>query len=421
MKRLMVVSIVLVLLMALSISSVSSQEKIKLILSIHTDFNREGLDDYLRLYEQLNPHIEIVKEVTPFEDYLKKIQIAEVSGRGADLYHVYSLWGVELVRSGILDEPPAEVKEDVMKNYVPVAVSGVTIDGDIWGIPTEIDNYMLVYNKRLLAEGGYTEPPKTWDELVEMAKNLTKFDDKGNISQYGFTFLAGWDSAVVHPFLAMLWSNGGEFLSPDFKKCLVNSPEGVEALEAQLRLFSEKGTDVNGSVWDFPNGTVAMMVMAPWNENNLITTMGDRYEDVGVAPIPVMKERVTSLYTWFAGVGKNSKYKEEAWDFWMWMTAQVHGPNQTTRMGDYLAQRVGAIPSRKIDIENHPKELNDQYTAPYIVELEYSRAEPNIAQGAEIKTILMDEIMAAWYGTKGAKTALDDAARQIDEILARYY
>jgi hypothetical protein len=37
MKRLMVVSIVLVLLMALSISSVSSQEKIKLILSIHTD------------------------------------------------------------------------------------------------------------------------------------------------------------------------------------------------------------------------------------------------------------------------------------------------------------------------------------------------------------------------------------------------
>jgi len=65
--------------------------------------------------------------------------------------------------------------------------------------------------------------------------------------------------------------------------------------------------------------------------------------------------------------------------------------------------------------------LNDQYTAPYIVELEYSRAEPNIAQGAEIKTILMDEIMAAWYGTKDAKTALDDAARQIDEILARYY
>lgn len=421
MRRWQVMSIVLVLLMALSIAPVTATEKIKLILSIHTDFNREGLDDYLRTYEQLNPNIEIVKEVTPFEDYLKKIQIATVSGRGADLYHVYSLWGVELVRSGILDAPPPEVREDVRKNYVPVAVNGVTIDGDIWGIPTEIDNYMLVYNKRLLAEEGYSEPPRTWDELVEMAKNLTKFDSKGNIKQYGFAFLAGWDSAVVHPYLAMLWSNGGEFLSPDFKKSLFNSPEGIEALEAQLRLFREKGTDVNGSVWDFPNGTVAMMFMAPWNENNLITTMGERYADVGVAPIPVMKEQVTSLYTWFAGVGKDSKYKKEAWDFWMWMTAQVHGPNQTTRMGDYLAQRVGAIPSRKIDIENHPRELNDQYTTPFVAELANSRAEPNVAQGAEIKTILMDEIMAAWYGTKDAKTALDDAARQIDAILAKYY
>ncbi len=421
MRRWVVVFMVIVALAALAVSPALAAEKIKLIMSIHTDFNREGLDDYIRAYEKLHPEIEIVKEVTPFEDYLKKIQIASVSGRGADIYHVYSLWGVELVKSGILDAPPQAVKNDVRKNYVPVAVNGVTINGDIWGIPTEIDNYALVYNKRLLREGGYSEPPKTWDELVEMAKKLTKFDSNGNIKQYGFTFLAGWESAVVHPFLAMLWSNGGEFLSADFKKALFNSPQGVEALDAQLKLFHEKGTDVNGSVWDFPNGNIAMMVMAPWDENNLKTTMGERYADVGVAPIPVMKKPATSLYTWFAGVGKSSKHKKEAWDFLMWLTAQVQGPNQTTRMGDYLAQRVGAIPSRKIDTENHPKELNDQYTATFIRELKNSIVEPNVAQGAEIKIILMNEIMAAWYGKKDARAALDDAASQINAILAKHY
>ena len=31
----------------------------------------------------------------------------------------------------------------------------------------------------------------------------------------------------------------------------------------------------------------------------------------------------------------------------------VYGPNQTARMGDYLVQSVGAMPSRKIDLENH--------------------------------------------------------------------
>ncbi|MCR4427505.1 MAG: hypothetical protein NUW23_15200, partial [Firmicutes bacterium] len=100
---------------------------------------------------------------------------------------------------------------------------------------------------------------------------------------------------------------------------------------------------------------------------------------------------------------------------------QVHGPNQTTRMGDYLVQRVGAIPSRKIDIENHPRDLNDQYTATFVQELKNSIAEPNVAQGAEIKIILMNEIMAAWYGQKDAKTALDSAAVQINAILAQQY
>lgn len=396
-------------------------EKIRLVLSIHTDFNREGLDKYIRLYEQTHPNIEIVKQATPFEDYLKKIQIDAASGRMADLYHVYSLWGVDLVRSGLLDKPPAHVVEDVRKNYIPVAVKGATINEQVWGSPTEIDDYALVYNKRLLREAGFGAPPKTWNELVEMAKKLTKVDAKGNILQYGYTFLAGWESAVAHPYLALLYSNGGEFLSPGYKKCLANSPEGVEALEAQVRLFREKGTDIRGSVWDFPNGNIAMMVHAPWNENNLKTTMGERYADVGVAPIPVMKKPATVLYTWFTAVSNRSQHKKEAWDFWMWFTSQVTGPNQTTRMGDYLAQEVGAIPSRRIDIENHPRELQDQYTATFVEELKHAIPEPNVAQGAEIKTILMNEITEAWLLRKTPKQALDTACSQIDQILGQYY
>lgn len=421
MKRWLVVLVGLAVAAGVTASPAHAQEKIRLVLSIHTDFNREGLDKYLRLYEQLHPNIEIVKQATPFEDYLKKIQIDAASGRTADLYHVYSLWGVDLARSGLIDRPPEYVQQDVRDNYVPVAVDGATIDGMIWGIPTEVDNYALVYNKRLLAEAGYAEPPKTWSELVEMAKKLTKVDARGNITQYGYTFLTGWESAVVHPYLALLYSNGGEFLSPGYKRCLLSQPAGVEALEAQVRLFKEKGTDIRGSVWDFPNGNIAMMIHAPWNENNLKTTMGDRYADVGVAPVPVMKKPATVLYTWFAAVSNQSKHKKEAWDFWMWFTSQVSGPNQTTRMGDYLAQEVGAIPSRRIDIENHPRELQDQYTAVFVQELKNSIAEPNVAQGAEIKTILMNEITEAWLLRKTPKQALDSACAQIDAILTKYY
>lgn len=149
------------------------------------------------------------------------------------------------------------------KNYHPVAVKGATIDGKIRGIPTEIDNYCLVYNKALLRKEGFTEPPKTWEELITMGKKLTKYDARGRITQYGFVFLAGWDSAVVHPYLSLVYSNGGRFLSSDSKRCLLDSREAISALEAEVRLFKEKITDLSGNVFDFPNGNIAMMIMAP--------------------------------------------------------------------------------------------------------------------------------------------------------------
>ena len=419
MKPCRIVLAVLSTFILLPLHSVIAQTTLKIL--IHTDFNREGFDEYLEEYQRLNPGIQFEKQTIPFEDLLKKIQISHLSGNAPDIYHVYALWGAELVHSGLLDSPPDYIMQDVKENYVPVAVDGVTINGAIGGIPTEIDNYCLVYNQRLLQGAGYSEPPKTWDELVSMAKKLTKYNPQGKITQYGFVFLIGWESAVVHPYLSLLWSNGGKFLSDDYSRCLVNSPEGVEALEAQVRLFREKATDAAGSVWDFPNGNIAMMIMAPWYENGLKESMGERFREVGVALIPVLKKPVTALYTWFATVDRKSQHKDEAWKFLYWFTHHKQPATMTTRMGDYLVQQVGALPSRKIDIDNHPKELNDQYTATFVKELKNSIAEPNIVGGAEVKRILMDEIMAAWFGKKPAKQALDDACRKIDPILKEVY
>ena len=40
-----------------------------------------------------------------------------------------------------------------------------------------VDNRSLFYNKTLLKEAG-VEPPKTWDELLDVAKKTTKWDGK---------------------------------------------------------------------------------------------------------------------------------------------------------------------------------------------------------------------------------------------------
>jgi len=429
-------SLIGVLLFSLVFSGIAAAQT-KLVFPVHwSDFQLEGIYDeegnlvakglnqYVEEYMALNPDIEIEIQFVPFEEYLQKIQIAQMAGMSPDIMQVYSPWGVSLVDSGVLALPPADVVEDVagVNNYPAGAVAGTTIGGQIWGFPTEVGNYCLVYNKKLLAEAGFTEPPATWAELVDMASKITKYDAEGNITQYGYAFLAGWDTAVVHPFLALLWSNGGEFLSEDYTKCLVNSQRGVATLEAELNLFEAGGTDAAGSVWDFPSGIVGMMIMASWFEADLKLGFGEEYENtVGVAPVPILKEPAGCSYTWFACVGSGSKHQEEAWNFLKWYCSEVQPATNTTREGDLMANCIGSLPARNIDLENHPEALGDLYTQGFVDQLQYGGNEPNVYQGAEIKTILMNEIVKTWNGQKTAKQALDDAAAQINEILAEFY
>lgn len=426
-------SFILILIFILSATSVSFGST-KLVFTVHwSDYQLEGikskegdvivkgLKHYVEEYMKSHPDVEIEIRSVAFEELLKKIIIDHSAGLPSDIYVLYSLWGVELVRSGILDEPPKDIQNAVKLLFSKPAIDGATINGKVWGVPIEVDNYALVYNKKLLTEVGLKKPPQKWVDLVRIAPKLTKKNPDGSISQYGFAFLAGWDSAVVHPYLALLYSNGGIFLSKDFKECLLDRKEAIEALEAELELFRRGATNTAASAFNFPNGTIAMMVMAPWYETSLKVGFKDKYQEiVGVAPIPYLKKPATCGYTWLIGVDSASKSKKQAWDFIRWMTMQTMS-NGTTRMGELMAKNIGAIPPRRSDLDKFPNELKDLYTQVFVKELIHTIQEPNVAQGQEIKTALMREIVEAWNGRKTAEQALKDAKKKIEDILRENY
>jgi multiple sugar transport system substrate-binding protein len=425
---------VLILLVLLLVFSVGAYAKTKLVWVVHwSDFQVEGIKDeagnvvtkgfrqYIDEYVALNPDVEVEIQMVPFDDYLKLILVSHTAGKVSDIYGLYSLWGVQLADSGILDQPPADIVKTVTREFVKVAVEGSTINGQIYGVPMEVANYALIYNKEMLAEAGYKNPPKTWDELVDMAQKLTIRNADGTIARYGFAFLSGWDSAVVHPYLSLLYSLGGKFLTDDFSECLLDQPEALEALKQEMRLFETGGTDQAASVWSFPTGKVAMMINASWYESNMKIGFKDKYEAVtGVAPIPPLKDNANCGYTWFIGVDRGSKNKTEAWKLIKWMTIDKMA-NGTTRMGELMAMNIGSIPTNNADLKSFPEYLGDIFTSEFIKELKNTIQEPNVAQAQEIKTILMREIVEAWHGRKTPEAALRDAKKQIDEILAEFY
>jgi multiple sugar transport system substrate-binding protein len=385
----------------------------------------KGVEQYLDEYNKLHPNVKVELQVIPYNDYANKLKVLSDAGAPPDIYQTYSTWAVSYVQEGVLDKPPADIQEDVKNNYVSAA--GPTINGEIWGIPTETNDYTLIYNKDLFRAAGIVdakgEPdyPKTWSDLVTKALKLTKKDEKGNITQYGIAFLKGNDWQVVDPFLSLLFSDGGQYLSNDYKTAMFNSPAGVAVLNAELDLFKKGATDVNGNFYDFGTGKVAMGISPPWTKTKFKQNFGDKFATtVGVAPLPIFTKPATLQYSWFLGVTAKSTHKQEAWDFLRWLTSEVQ-PTGTTRYGDLMAENIGGIPARKVDFESHKDVLGDSYTKMFIDQMKYSIPEPNVFEASNIKAALMKEIEAAWAGQKTAKVALDDAATAVNTILSQYY
>ena len=96
-------------------------------------------------------------------------------------------------------------------------------DGDYYGIPSDAQAQIMVYNKKMFDAAGISYPTDdwTWDDMLTAAKALTIPEKE----QYGFFF---------DPFLLWkgIWtkSAGGSVISADYKKSLLNSPETKEAI-----------------------------------------------------------------------------------------------------------------------------------------------------------------------------------------------
>src|SRR3954471_13263329 len=77
-------------------------------------------------------------------------------------------------------------------------------EGKRCALPLLQDVYGLYYNKAMLAQAGYSSPPKTITELTAMAKKLTTFNPDGSIKTAGF--IPDWQFYEVAPaHLAPSW------------------------------------------------------------------------------------------------------------------------------------------------------------------------------------------------------------------------
>ncbi|MBD2862821.1 ABC transporter substrate-binding protein [Paenibacillus oceani] len=394
------------------------------LLSHYAGAQEEKLKPYVDMWNKDHPDIQVKLEPVDFGELLKTIQAKQTAGQVADIMHVYSLWGGQLTKNKVLAEPPADVIDDVKKNYPDASVKGASIDGKIYGFPTEVNAYALFYNKKLLKEAGFDNPPKTWDEMYNMAKTLTKKDGSGKITQQGFGFVRGYASIVDQPFMSLMATAGGQLISDDLTKAQLDSDAGKKTMDYAAKFYKDGIADVSFSVSKtFPAEQTAMTIQAGWYAGSLAGTMKEAYQNIGAAPLPSPdgSKKGSIAYTWMWGVNNKSKYQKEAWEFLKWFNT-VSVKDGLTPEGGFLLDAFNSLSTRKSDLDAKPikdKLAGDAVLKTFVDALNYALPEPNPAAGTEIQDILFKQIESTWTGQTTPEAAVQAAQKDIQSKLAK--
>jgi trehalose/maltose transport system substrate-binding protein len=244
-------------------------------------------------------------------------------------------WTAEFAENGWIVDISSRFSEDEQSKFVKGLIQSLTYENKIWGVPWFADVGLLHYRKDLLEQSGFSEPPKTWEELKEMAKKVVQ--DSG--TRYGFLFQGANNETGVCNGLEYIWTHGGEVL--DGEKVIVDSPESVAGLTTEQSMISSGVTPqavasytIGEADAAFLNGDAVFCRNWPYMYGLAGNTEMSKIkrEQVGVSPLPVgegYSQSTGCLGGWNMLIGASSQMQEEAWEFVRFMTSEESQKIQT--------------------------------------------------------------------------------------------
>src|SRR3954467_9350754 len=125
-----------------------------------------------------------------------------------DIINMDTIYTPEFAEAGWMRELTGAEKQDALDDVLPGPAQSVTWKNKVYGIPTNTNVQLLWYRKDLVPH-----PPKTWDEMIQMAKKLPA--GQGDILEQGQKY-----EGYVVWFNQLVASGGGKIVDSTGKPTL---------------------------------------------------------------------------------------------------------------------------------------------------------------------------------------------------------
>lgn len=279
-------------------------------------------------WQKANPSIKIIFEHTPYSGYDSKILTRIAGGAAPDIIATEVDYFVTFATKGVLENLTPYLEQEKQKDaadssaygaddFFPAIRDRFTVNGGLYAIPRDVAPFACVfYNKKLFDDAGLDYPSDdwNWDDMLRMARALTKKDASGRTVQYGFY---GW------AWQNFIYGNGGALVdnvkNPTVTK--LDDPRTIEGMQFYadlINLYKVMPTPVAlanmgmGVDLMFSSGRLAMFLSGIWETPGLRNY--DFAWDVAMFPKGPHGERAFGSGGSGYAILKSSKNKQAAWE-----------------------------------------------------------------------------------------------------------
>ncbi len=375
-----------------------------------------AIDTLIEMFEAENPDITVKQTTFPYADYRTKVAAAIPAGEGPDVVQLFYGWLNDYVEAELIAPLPTDAfpPETIRAEFFPM-VQAMEKDGQYMALPTAVRSLALFYNTRLFEEAGIEGPPKTLDELVEIAQKLTKTDASGNITQVGIT--TGMNAQDHHWVREVLVRQfGGSPYTDDYQTVTYNDDAGAAALQWYSDLETKYGVTQSGFMDQpqaaFKAGRAGMHIDGSFRIGALDKTRGLEW---AVAELPAGPDGLQSNYSsyWVNAITTKAQGEKEAaaLKFLAFITSDEAMQIWLDTVGELPAKPSAALSDANIA---------DPVFGPFIKGLSYART-TIFANESGQRQVLMDAMQRILLEDQSPADSIGVAAAEEQAILDGYY
>ena len=385
----------------------------------------EEMNAIVAEFNAANPDIKVEIEYVGYDALHDKIVTAMATNPPAyDVFLVDDIWYAEFADGDYVLDATDRITPEMKENVFGSAWDITTVDGKTYGMPWLLDAKYFYYNEQLLKEAGFDAPPRTWDEMVEMAKVIK---EKG-VAEYPIVWSWAQAEAAICDLVTLIYGNGGKFVDDEGNPAF-NGPEGVAALEWMVKTIDD-GVSNPASVSYleedvrnvfsqgkavFANNWVYMYDLANFNPDEsqiagqVKMALMPAFADAGV-------DSATINGSMGFSVAANSPNKDAAWKFVEFLTSE---PVQIKYSAHVLPIWKTAYEGETLDALMNVNQSNPVTVPMFSEQFPTAHVRPKVPYYQEGSKALQLAMQLALTKQKTAQEALDEAAAKWVELAAK--